>query len=700
MKEFKVNSIGTKLLFILISTIILIVMLLAFITIKISQKAIMNNEIENSKKMMMQTQIYLDSLAKNIEEKGDLIFSNKRFIYDYWLNDKINDINTIISINEKVDEEIFRPMTSSNLNIRSIWMVNENGISIGTNEFDHKMVNSSSFKYDQLVGYPLIEALEEGDRGCPYWVPIHKEELKTYSSKDVISMIRWFRTGTLRDGSMYSGIMIFNINPSIVSGALESLKDLDGRQDSTTWITDSNGTVLSMLDISANISSYDETNNKSLSEEDFYKNIEEADLLVDAYVEKDMLISYAKSSKTGWYVINKVPVESVLTGISAMKAAILQVGIGVIIFAMIVVILITLNLLKEIKKIIKAMKKVEKGDFTNTILVNRKDEFGDLGRSFNSMVNNVKDLIQASVIGSKEVKEVSNNVLRGVEDNMSLSEDVTGLINVISSSLNEEVSSTSNSVEGVALLSNQMEAVLLCYRQVEEASKLAKEYSEKGQIIIKDLEYNSSLMNDEIKKSHSIYMDLLKDSKVISSIIQQITNIADETNLISLNATIESARSEGTASGMGVVANEIRKLAKKSTEEISEIEKTIGQIIGKITDTQKISDKLIEMNQGQVNNVKNTIDAFEQIDLKINQIQIESNKLEEAVQQAISHKDDILLDVENIAQLAEGSYGTSSQIMTASNGQIQSMKLLIEMTNNMKNVIAALEKTVGKFNID
>ncbi|PKM94685.1 MAG: hypothetical protein CVU84_09215 [Firmicutes bacterium HGW-Firmicutes-1] len=697
------NSIGFKLLSIILAIVITGMSILSFFAIEIAKKSLVTNEIEASKTLMKEIQLYLESVSNQINGSSELIFSNKRLVYDVWLNENLKgDIKEISKINTQMDEEIFRPMITSNKAIRAIWMLNEDGIALGTNEFDLKKANSDEFQYAALAGFDKIQNLQEADKGKIKWVPVHKEEYKLYNSYQVISLMRWFRTGVSRNQSIYSGIIVFNLEPSFVSSALESLAQMDIlKKDAVFYITDINGTVLSKLDETGQIIKFSqESENENLSKESFYKDCLSATEDINSTIVGDYLISYAKSDDLGLVVISKTPLSSLFTSIEQMKTTILIIGIIIILLIVILTTMIVLKMSRRMKNMIHAMKAVEAGDFSIEIQDKKADELGLLSHAFNKMIRSVRELIILSTNSANNVTLVSGEVEAHSENSLVLASEVGNAIEHIAGSIDEQVYASQEGLKKILELSDNMNEISKRYEKVDSISKATREVSNSGIAIISDLDKSSTIMNSTIIQVFELANHLIESSKRISQIADSITSISEQTNLISINASIEAARASTAGKGFAVVATEVRKLASQSANEVIEIEKIIKMTIQDINKTRQISEELLQINQNQQLYVKDTIDIFKDINQNIEFINDADSELDAALTLALKNISSIEIEVNHIVETIEAASAATNEISVSTEDQIESMKDLKSMVTKMKDVIVGLEKSVAIFTLE
>lgn len=220
------------------------------------------------------------------------------------------------------------------------------------------------------------------------------------------------------------------------------------------------------------------------------------------------------------------------------------IGVGVGVF-------IIRSITKPVNQLVKTTEVMSKGDFTEDInhLAKSKDEIGDLSRSFVIMVENLTELI----------------------------------LNTQNSSVN-----VSNMATELAASANEVNAAS------EEIASTTEEVSANTQNQVKSLVDISGMANEVNSLSHQVR----ESSKDINNIMELITNISDQTNLLTLNASIEAGRAGEYGRGFAVVADEVRKLAEESQTAVRETAEKVGEITSRIENTVQLITNITSEIEG------------------------------------------------------------------------------------------------------
>jgi methyl-accepting chemotaxis protein len=298
----------------------------------------------------------------------------------------------------------------------------------------------------------------------------------------------------------------------------------------------------------------------------------------------------------------------------------------------------------------QVMDKVAAGDMTVTFVAHSRDELGELGRVFNGTVRKIHDLIER--VG-QTVAEVERQSAR---------------VESVSSMSNLAVAGQRSQIEQVATAMNQMSATAQeVARSAAAAVSSAHSVNQEtvnGRGLVQSQQSSIARLAGEIDQSVLVINQLASDSSSISRVLDVIKSIAEQTNLLALNAAIEAARAGEQGRGFAVVADEVRTLARRtqqSTEEIAEMIVHLQSGVGAAVKAMGVSHEVADGTVGQSEQVQQ---ALENILGAVGMIVDQNQQIAAAVEQqtAVAHDiDQNIVEINRAGErTAEGAHQTES----------------------------------------
>ncbi|WP_409318515.1 methyl-accepting chemotaxis protein [Pseudomonas sp. KCJK9016] len=319
-----------------------------------------------------------------------------------------------------------------------------------------------------------------------------------------------------------------------------------------------------------------------------------------------------------------------------------------------------------LKRLGAMMDKVAAGDMTVNFVAHSRDELGELGEVFNGTVRKIHDLIER--VG-QTVGEVERQA---------------GQVENVSAQSNQAVAGQRTQIEQVATAMNQMSATSLEVAR-SAAAAVSSAHSVNGETIngrglVESQQSSIAALAGEIDQSVRVINQLASDSQSISSVLEVIKSIAEQTNLLALNAAIEAARAGEQGRGFAVVADEVRTLAKRTQQSTEEIEQMITRLQGGVGAAVKAMGVSHQMASGTVGQSEKVQQALENILGAVGMIVDQNQQIAAAVEQqtAVAHDiDQNIVEINRAGErTAEGAHRTEDASRALS-AQVVELKQLI-----------------------
>ncbi|MFC5469480.1 methyl-accepting chemotaxis protein [Cohnella suwonensis] len=239
------------------------------------------------------------------------------------------------------------------------------------------------------------------------------------------------------------------------------------------------------------------------------------------------------------------------------------------------------SITKPLKQMDKQMKGIADGDgdLSQEIVLRSKDEIAGLADTFNRMVRNLRNILSRAQETAIMVAASSEQLTASAEQTTLATEQIVEATNSITSSAEKEQQFVSETVEAMQQMSSGIQEVAVSNEEISRLARAASGASADGKNAAADVLSEMKELDDSVSAAERAIRSLGGRSKQINGISGVITDLANRTNLLSLNAGIEAARAGEHGRGFAVVAVEIRKLAEQSKTSAEQITELIGEIV-------------------------------------------------------------------------------------------------------------------------
>jgi methyl-accepting chemotaxis protein len=399
---------------------------------------------------------------------------------------------------------------------------------------------------------------------------------------------------------------------------------------------------------------------------------ETGECIIINYNGKSALSAYAPVSFNGfkWAFLAEISESEAFKCIKTLKQVSIIVGIICVIIIVFLSLFIAASIVKPIQVVVSNLTSLSQGegDLTIRLPIASNDEVGDLSRRFNEFMENLKDMV-TNIVNGVETLSASSSELSVISQKMSAnSEDSSRKSNIVF-----------ESVEGVSV---KMDSVTSAMDQSSVNTSMVATAAEEMTATINEISHNAAqarLISVEAVEESKIVSNQMSElgnaAKAIGQVTETITEISEQTNLLALNATIEAARAGESGKGFAVVANEIKELAKQTTNSTQDIK-------NKIEDIQNVSNISIQSIEKvghvieRINEVISTIAtaieeqsvSTKEIASSITQISNGINEVNSNVAHSSKVTHEITQEIKEVNQSSEEIAKSSSQVRHSAEG--------------------------------
>ena len=605
---------------------------------------------------------FFDLLNNTIKSQAvQLMASNdvrNAFLPDF----KKTDVLTQVRTKQAIDM-LMISMSAGNKYIRSFTIVGE----------DNCLSSSSGLlvkNTGDLNGIPIYDSVLAGEMKS-VWIGDKSVVSALYGTTSRGASLAYVTQLTDINTRKSLGIIVIEISPDVVESMLNRM---DAGQGMNHIITqDGFDNMVSQMakgDVSKLGAGYDFSGNA------FYKAFAESDEINKTLDEKDKIILLGKSEDQAVILCMEIPKAILNAGANHILIICLIVVIISVLVSGFIALMISGNLSAGIKRIVSAARTAASGDLRQKLSSDKNDELGVLINSIGAMMESMRRLIFETAGIAERVYESSVGVSESSRLVAKVSQDITTAVGEIAAGATTQANDAESGVKKTADLAEKIGIVTANTEQIEQVSNTGLSLTKQGLASIEELDEKVRQTNGIIHEVRDDINALSAGSRQIANIVKVITGVADQTRLLSLNASIEAARAGEMGRGFAVVADEVNKLADQTTAAAHDIAAIVkenqlqtNKAVQKAASTEStIAEQSFALEKA-IRSFSEISDSMELLAAKVQDINNNTGEMEH-------HKNQVIVSIQNISAVSEETAATTEEVTASSEQQATEMKAL------------------------
>ena len=623
---------------------------------------------------------YIDISCTFVESEGmRLAFDSE--VNKYMLGKETDPVEAASTVN-RINDSLWSTK-SSNPFIQNIHIVTKAPIDILS-------TGTGSKKAGNLEEY--MESVGMFAGSVPKWIDAHTA-LDTYL--EISNPGYLFAYEMIPDGNI--GCIVIDIKETAIQ---EFIDGLELGQGSIVGVVTINGKEL--ISIQADEDSFPVMDETVFADKDFYQAISgesSEGVEVVRYQGIDSLFIYSRSSDVGITVCALVPMR-VVTG---QAQEIRSITIGFVILAVVIAVIfgliVTTGIQNNLERISGQFGEVANGNLTVQVYARGRDEFQSLAKSATDMIRNTKKLVNKVSGATGQLEESSKDVEQVSGVITGYAQEITGAINDINDGIQVQMRNAQECVSLTDILSEDIQEVSKVVDDVEKLVDETEALIRHGIEIAEDLGDKAKETTQITAKVSGSISSLKQESEIINSFVETITSISKQTNLLSLNASIEAARAGAAGKGFSVVAEEIRKLADDSAKAASQIQANVTNIEVQTKESVTNADQAKYMVELQSKAVEDAVMVFGSINCQMEKLVDGLKKIAENTSKADSERSDTVQSVKNISASIEVAVESAEIVREIADRLLESVNKLNKTAEGLGNNMEGLKTEISVFRI-
>ncbi|WP_280770014.1 methyl-accepting chemotaxis protein [Salipaludibacillus daqingensis] len=403
----------------------------------------------------------------------------------------------------------------------------------------------------------------------------------------------------------------------------------------------------------------------------------------------DMVLAEAEASEQNVIGI----ISSNITTFVIIIASVILIGGSIFWF-------VARGITTSLNNVVITTDEISKGNLAvDKLEVKSNDELGKMSLAVNRMIDSLQGMISQIGETSDQVAASSEQLLASANETSRAAEEISDSIQQVASGAELQVEKASENEETVNGMSKSIDRITISIKEVNRSTEDSAQKANHGTEVIGSAVSQMKVIHDITDEIDESVNKLAERSEKIGSIVSLITGVAEQTNLLALNAAIEAARAGEHGKGFAVVADEVRKLSEQTSVATNEIKTLIDHIQTDVKESVLFTKNGREAVQSGMNSVEDAGHSFEELTHAINQVSSQMAEVTSSIERIDDGVHSVEASVKESSTIAEQSAGYTQNVAASAEEQNASMEEIDASANQLAKMAEELQQVIRSFTI-
>lgn len=420
------------------------------------------------------------------------------------------------------------------------------------------------------------------------------------------------------------------------------------------------------------------------------------------YDGKDIYSGYAAIPDTTWYYVVTADKKEVMSRLTDLTGIIIASFVISLVISTIITLILGNSIVNPIARTVKHAGKIANLDISSDMeekYLKKKDEIGMLAGALQNIMQSFRGIIMELKSASAELTDTAGKMTEMSEESAASSQEISTTISELARAATNHAEHTQEGSLRAQDLGGAIEKNQKSFMSLNKATKKMVIMLEEGTGAMDTLRIRTEENNSAADEIREVITRTNESAQRIGQASEMISQIAEQTNLLALNAAIEAARAGEAGKGFAVVADEIRKLAEQSTSSTSEIDKIVEELQKNTNGAVRTIEKMTLAIGEQAQSVDNSQRSFEGISGAIHRANDAVDGLSKSGDEMEQVKMGIIETMESLSAIAEEDSASTEELSASLEEQTASLEEMATSSKTMDELATKLETIIRKFQV-